>query len=99
MPISGVTVVPFGEGKWRLAADAFTRFGRGRHPARLNCGDCLAYATAMSLGDALLFVGEHFAETDVRYQVNIIENAGRKGGNKQLRRPTGQYRVSICPGH
>jgi len=61
----GVTVVPFGEAEWRLAVEAFTRFGRGRHPAALNFGDCLAYATAMSLGDALLFVGDDFARTDV----------------------------------
>ena len=61
----GVTIVPFGEGEWRLAVDAFTRFGRGRHPAALNFGDCLAYATAASLGDTLLFVGDDFAKTDI----------------------------------
>ena len=61
----GVTVVPFGEAEWRLAVDAFTKFGRGRHPAALNFGDCLAYATATSLGDSLLFVGDDFARTDV----------------------------------
>ena len=61
----GVTVVPFGEAEWRLAVDAFTRFGRGRHPAALNFGDCLAYATATSLGDVLLFVGDDFSRTDV----------------------------------
>ena len=61
----GVTVVPFGEAEWRLAVDAFTRFGRGRHRAALNFGDCLAYATAKSLGDALLFVGDDFAKTDI----------------------------------
>lgn len=61
----GVTVVPFGESEWRLAVDAFAKFGRGRHPAALNFGDCLAYATATSLGDPLLFVGEDFARTDV----------------------------------
>jgi ribonuclease VapC len=61
----GVTVVPFGEAEWRLAVDAFAKFGRGRHPAALNFGDCLAYATATSLGDALLFVGDDFARTDV----------------------------------
>jgi ribonuclease VapC len=61
----GVTVVPFGEPEWRLAADAFSRFGRGRHPASLNFGDCLAYATARSLGDPLLFVGDDFGKTDV----------------------------------
>ena len=61
----GVTVVPFGDAEWRLAVAAFTKFGRGRHPAALNFGDCLAYATAMSLGDSLLFVGGEFARTDV----------------------------------
>ena len=61
----GVTVVPFGDAEWRLAVAAFTKFGRGRHPAALNFGDCLAYATAMSLGDSLLFVGGDFAKTDV----------------------------------
>jgi ribonuclease VapC len=61
----GATIVPFGETEWRLAVEAFVRFGRGRHPAALNFGDCLAYATAMSLGDALLFVGDDFAKTDV----------------------------------
>ena len=61
----GVTVVPFGEAEWRLAVDAFVRYGRGRHPAALNFGDCLAYATARSLGDTLLFVGDDFSKTDV----------------------------------
>ena len=61
----GVTVVPFGETEWRVAVDAFNRFGRGRHPAALNFGDCLAYATARSLGDALLYVGDDFSRTDV----------------------------------
>lgn len=60
-----VTVVPFGEVEWRLAVEAFQRFGRGRHRAALNFGDCLAYATARSLGDALLFVGDDFAHTDI----------------------------------
>jgi ribonuclease VapC len=61
----GVTIVPFGEAEWRLAAEAFARFGRGRHSAALNFGDCLAYATARSLGDALLFVGNDFTKTDI----------------------------------
>ena len=61
----GVTVAPFTEVEWRLAVDAFARFGRGRHPARLNFGDCLAYASAMHAGDTLLFVGGGFSKTDV----------------------------------
>lgn len=62
----GVSVVPFGEAEWRLAFQAFLRFGRGRHEAALNFGDCLAYASAAAAGDALLFVGGDFAKTDVR---------------------------------
>jgi ribonuclease VapC len=61
----GVTVVPFGEGEWRRAADAFARYGRGRHKAALNFGDCLAYATAAAAGDSLLFVGNDFRLTDI----------------------------------
>jgi ribonuclease VapC len=62
----GVTVVPFGEAEWRLAVQAFGQFGRGRHKAGLNFGDCLAYATAAHGRDSLLFVGNDFAQTDVR---------------------------------
>ena len=60
-----ITVVPFGEAEWRVAVDAFKRFGRGRHAAGLNYGDCLAYATAQTARDSLLFVGDDFAKTDV----------------------------------
>ncbi len=58
--------MPFGEEEWRRAADAFARYGRGRHKASLNFGDCLAYATAAAAGDSLLFVGDDFRHTDVR---------------------------------
>lgn len=61
----GVSVAPFGQAEARLAVDAFQRFGRGRHPAALNFGDCLAYATAAAARDSLLFVGEDFARTDI----------------------------------
>ena len=60
-----ITVVPFGEAEWRVAVDAFARFGRGRHQAALNFGDCLAYASAAVAGDTLLFVGDHFKRTDI----------------------------------
>lgn len=61
----GVTVVPFGEPEWRVATEAFRRFGRGRHAAALNYGDCLAYATAQTARDTLLFVGDDFSKTDI----------------------------------
>lgn len=60
-----LTVVPFGEPEWRAACTAFDRFGRGRHKAALNFGDCLAYAAASVAGDALLFVGDDFRQTDI----------------------------------
>ncbi len=62
----GITVVSFGAPEWHRAADAFARYGRGRHKASLNFGDCLAYATAATAGDSLLFVGDDFRHTDVR---------------------------------
>jgi ribonuclease VapC len=60
-----VTVVPFGAREWHAAVDGFLRFGRGHHAASLNFGDCLAYATANVANDALLFVGDDFALTDI----------------------------------
>jgi ribonuclease VapC len=60
-----VTTIPFGEDHWRSAVDAFDRFGRGRHPASLNFGDCLAYSTARLAALPLLYVGDDFAQTDI----------------------------------
>ena len=60
-----VAIVPFGEAEWHVAMDAFRRYGRGRHVAALNYGDCLAYATAQTARDTLLFVGEGFSRTDI----------------------------------
>ncbi len=51
------------------ALAAYVRFGRGRHPARLNLGDCFAYALAMQLDAPLLFKGDDFALTDVKRAV------------------------------
>jgi len=61
----GVQELPFGEVHWREAVDAYRRFGRGHHPASLNFGDCLTYAAAKLTGEALLFVGEDFSQTDL----------------------------------
>ena len=47
------------------ARRAFVQFGKGNHPARLNFGDCFAYALAKDTGEPLLFKGEDFAQTDV----------------------------------
>ena len=61
----GVTIVPFGESEWHGAVEAFAKYGRGRHKASLNFGDCLAYATASAAGDSLLYVGDDFRHTDL----------------------------------
>ena len=47
------------------ARDAFRRYGKGRHPARLNLGDCFSYALAKALDEPLLFVGDDFSQTDI----------------------------------
>jgi ribonuclease VapC len=60
-----VVPVAFGEQHWAEAVRAFRRFGRGRHPARLNFGDCLSYAVARLADEPLLFVGDDFAQTDL----------------------------------
>jgi ribonuclease VapC len=62
---SGLIAVPFGEAQWRTAVDAFARFGRGRHPAALNFGDCVAYATARLAGEPLLCLDHELAKTDL----------------------------------
>ena len=49
-----------------LARQAFFDFGKGRHKAGLNFGDCFAYALARATGEALLFKGDDFALTDIR---------------------------------
>ena len=61
----GVHVAPFGEREWHVAVAAFLRFGRGRHQAGLNFGDCLAYASAFVANDSLLFTGDDFRRTDI----------------------------------
>jgi ribonuclease VapC len=61
----GAEVVPVGEEHVVLARDAALRFGRGRHPAGLNFGDCFSYALAVAQSEPLLFVDDDFAKTDV----------------------------------
>jgi ribonuclease VapC len=61
----GLVIVPFGEAHWREAVDAFLRFGTGRHPAGLNFGDCMTYATARLARRPLLCTGSDFSKTDL----------------------------------
>jgi ribonuclease VapC len=62
---ASITVVPFGESHYGAAVDAWLRYGRGKHPASLNFGDCLSYAVARLANEPLLFVGEDFAQSDI----------------------------------
>ena len=58
-------MVPFGELHFGAAVEAWLRFGKGRHPAALNFGDCMSYAVAKVANTPLLFVGEDFPQTDI----------------------------------
>ena len=62
---ASIAVVPFGESHYSAAVDAYLRYGKGKHPAALNFGDCLSYAVARLADEPLLFVGDAFARTDI----------------------------------
>lgn len=62
---SEIDVLPIGAAETSAALDAFERFGKGRHPAALNMGDCFSYACARLRGMKLLYKGEDFARTDI----------------------------------
>lgn len=58
-------VLPFDDAHWDVAVEAYARFGKGRHPAGLNFGDCLTYAVASLAGEPLLALGDDFRRTDL----------------------------------
>lgn len=60
-----IELVPVSPHHARLAREAYRRFGKGHHPAKLNFGDCFAYALAMAHGESLLFKGDDFTQTDI----------------------------------
>ncbi len=60
-----VKIVAFDEQQSKLAIAAFAQYGKGRHPAALNFGDCCAYALAKSMNLPLLYKGNDFAQTDI----------------------------------
>lgn len=62
----GAEVEPLTSEQASLAIAAWRRFGKGRHPAALNFGDCFAYALAHHLDEPLLFKGNDFGQTDIR---------------------------------
>ena len=64
---AGVEVVPFDRPQSKLAREAFLRFGKGRHPAALNFGDCASYALASGRALPLLFKGNDFTQSDIAF--------------------------------
>lgn len=60
-----LSVVAFDAEQGDVARAAYSRYGKGRHPARLNLTDCCSYALAMTSGEPLLFKGNDFSQTDV----------------------------------
>jgi ribonuclease VapC len=70
-----IRIEPFTESQARIARTAYERFGRGSgHPARLNMGDCFAYALARDLGEPLLFKGDDFKLTDIEIVIEPIRH-------------------------
>jgi ribonuclease VapC len=62
---AGVEIVSFDADQLAIARSAFRRYGKGRHPAGLNFGDCIAYALSQWTSEPLLFKGTDFSFTDV----------------------------------
>ena len=62
---AGIIIEPVTEEQAHIARQAYTDFGKGRHKAGLNFGDCFAYALAKTTGETLLFKGEDFKKTDI----------------------------------
>lgn len=68
-----IEIAPVDHDLAALAADAFASFGRGRHPAGLNYGDCFAYALAKSRRARILYKGDDFARTDIESALSQLE--------------------------
>lgn len=60
-----IEVVPFDAETAEIALEAYSLYGKGRHPAGLNFGDCISYASAKHRGEPLLFTGDDFTRTDI----------------------------------
>jgi ribonuclease VapC len=63
---AGIETIPFTDSHFGVAVEAWLKFGRGRHKAGLNLGDCLAYAVALVADRPLLCIGDDFTRTDLR---------------------------------
>ena len=61
-----IAIQPVTEEHAHIASQAYSTYGKGRHPANLNFGDCFSYALAKATGEPLLFKGEDFRQTDIQ---------------------------------
>jgi ribonuclease VapC len=75
-----ITLVPVDAEQARIARDAFRKYGKGRHRAGLNFGDCFSYALCRALDQPLLFKGSDFPHTDVECHTPIRNSAHEPGG-------------------
>ena len=62
---AGIETIAVTPEQANFARQAYERYGKGRHPAKLNFGDCFSYAAAIACGEPLLFKGNDFSETDI----------------------------------
>ena len=63
--VSGIEIIPPSIHQVRLAREAYRTFGKGNHAAKLNLGDCFAYALAKARNEPLLFKGDDLRKTDI----------------------------------
>jgi ribonuclease VapC len=96
---AGIEIVGMDASQVSLAREAYRRFGKGRHPAGVNLGDCCAYALARQTGEPLLFKGNDFSKTDVRI-VQLSSLRGRpprSAGEPKVPRYQPPVRVRSVP--
>jgi ribonuclease VapC len=68
-----IEVAPFDQEQAEIARDAYRTYGKGRHPAGLNYGDCFSYALSSVRGEPLLYKGDDFGKTDIRSALQTNE--------------------------
>ena len=61
-----ITIINLDSRQFEIARTAWRQFGKGRHPAKLNIGDCCSYALSAYSGEPLLYKGDDFSKTDIR---------------------------------
>jgi len=82
---AGIIVEPFTVEQAHIARQAFHDFGKGRHRAGLNFGDCFAYALSKVTGEPLLFKGDDFKKTDIVSALDSLSRLGLSAGHPQVR--------------